>query len=92
MVAITNPPPIIVPLSLRKDREIAAFFTKLLKDVYLIWIKTGGGDVLPIESGGTGAGTAAGARENLDVYSKGEVDTLIAESSVNDRRYSLLVE
>lgn len=34
------------------------------------------GDV-PIEGGGTGASTAEDARENLDVYSKTEVDTLV---------------
>jgi hypothetical protein len=33
---------------------------------------------LAITSGGTGASTAAGARTNLDVYSKSEVDALLA--------------
>jgi hypothetical protein len=32
-----------------------------------------------ISVGGTGAGTAAGARTNLDVYSKAEVDALIPD-------------
>ena len=33
------------------------------------------GQVLPIEDGGTNANNAAGARTNLEVYSKNEVDT-----------------
>ena len=35
-------------------------------------------NVLPIVYGGTGAATAATARDNLDVYSKSEVDALLA--------------
>lgn len=34
--------------------------------------------ILPIENGGTGAGTVVGARSNLDVYSKSEVESLLA--------------
>lgn len=34
--------------------------------------------ILPIEHGGTGAGTVVGARSNLDVYSKSEVESLLA--------------
>lgn len=33
---------------------------------------------LPLTEGGTGASTASGARTNIDVYSKAEVDTMIA--------------
>lgn len=33
---------------------------------------------LPIERGGTGSGTTAGARSNLDVYSKSETEALVA--------------
>lgn len=36
-----------------------------------------------IEHGGTGGNTAAKARENLDVYSKAEVDALIAQAVAN---------
>ena len=36
---------------------------------------------LNIANGGTGASTAAGARTNLDVYSKSEVDNLLAGKS-----------
>lgn len=35
-------------------------------------------DILRIENGGTGAGTVVGARSNLDVYSKSEVESLLA--------------
>jgi len=75
MTLRTNPPPIRIPPSLSKDPETNAFFQRLLRDIYLIWAKTGGGSVVQIEEGGTGANTAAGARSNLDVYSIGEVDT-----------------
>lgn len=34
--------------------------------------------VRPITTGGTGADNSAGARNNLDVYSKGQVDALVA--------------
>lgn len=34
--------------------------------------------VRPISTGGTGADNSAGARNNLDVYSKGQVDALVA--------------
>lgn len=34
--------------------------------------------ILPITSGGTGSGTAVGARDNLDVYSREETETLLA--------------
>ena len=40
-----------------------------------------GGDPVTIPHGGTGAATADGARTNLDVYSKGETDTAIAQSN-----------
>lgn len=40
--------------------------------------------VLPITSGGTGAGTAAIARTNLDVFSKGETTQSIQDSIVNN--------
>jgi hypothetical protein len=33
---------------------------------------------MPIARGGTGSGTAAGARSNLDVYSKAETESLVA--------------
>lgn len=33
---------------------------------------------MPIARGGTGSGTAAGARSNLDVYSKSETESLVA--------------
>lgn len=33
---------------------------------------------LPVARGGTGSGTAAGARSNLDVYSKAETESLVA--------------
>lgn len=33
---------------------------------------------IPITRGGTGSGTAAGARSNLDVYSKSETESLVA--------------
>ena len=33
---------------------------------------------LPVSRGGTGSGTAAGARSNLDVYSKSETESLVA--------------
>lgn len=33
--------------------------------------------ILPVTKGGTGSGTASGARINLDVYSKSETDTLL---------------
>lgn len=33
---------------------------------------------IPIARGGTGSGTAAGARSNLDVYSKSETESLVA--------------
>ena len=36
---------------------------------------------LPIANGGTNASTAAAARTNLDVYSKGETDNAIAQST-----------
>lgn len=32
---------------------------------------------VPIANGGTGGGSASLARSNLDIYSKGEVDTLV---------------
>ena len=38
---------------------------------------------LPIESGGTNANSASGARTNLDVYSKSEVTNAISQSTVN---------
>ena len=38
----------------------------------------GAGSLIPIASGGTGAGTAANARTNLDIYSKGEVNSFIS--------------
>lgn len=38
-------------------------------------IETG---TVPIARGGTGSGTAAGARSNLDVYSKSETESLVA--------------
>ena len=38
--------------------------------------------ILPIIRGGTGANTVAAARQNLNVYSKDEVDTLLAGGSV----------
>ena len=38
---------------------------------------------LPVEKGGTNANTAAGARSNLDVYSKSEVTNAIAQSTAN---------
>jgi hypothetical protein len=37
-----------------------------------------GGTLIPIASGGTGAGTAANARTNLDIYSKAEVNGFIS--------------
>jgi hypothetical protein len=37
-----------------------------------------GSGALPVASGGTGATTAAGARTNLEVYSKSEIDTKIS--------------
>lgn len=39
--------------------------------------------VLPIDKGGTGGDTAAEARSNLDVYSKSEVEALIAQAIAN---------
>jgi hypothetical protein len=39
--------------------------------------------VLSVAGGGTGASTAAGARTNLDVYSKGEADTKYAVPLTN---------
>ena len=38
----------------------------------------GAGSLIPITGGGTNASTAAGARTNLDVYSKGEVDSKVS--------------
>jgi hypothetical protein len=38
----------------------------------------GTGTLIPIASGGTGAGTAANARTNLDIYSKAEVNGFIS--------------
>lgn len=38
---------------------------------------------IPVSKGGTGATTAAAARTNLDVYSKAEVEALIAEALQN---------
>lgn len=40
-------------------------------------------NALPVDSGGTGATTAASARTNLDVYSKSEVTSAIAQSTAN---------
>lgn len=37
-----------------------------------------GGTLIPIASGGTNASTASGARTNLDVYSKGEVNSFVS--------------
>lgn len=42
--------------------------------------KVGTSDVQDIEHGGTNAATAATARTNLDVYSKGETDSAISQS------------
>ena len=39
--------------------------------------------VAPVAAGGTGASTAANARTNLDVYSKSEVTSAIAQSTAN---------
>ena len=39
---------------------------------------TGGTGLIPITSGGTNASNASGARTNLDVYSKSEVDSAIS--------------
>lgn len=87
MTRKTNPPPIRIPQSLMKDRESGEFFSRLSRDIYLIWQKTGGGNVMTIGEGGIGADTAEGARANLAVYSASEVDALIE----NSRRYALLV-
>lgn len=38
-------------------------------------------DTIPVENGGTGAGNAEGARTNLDVYSKGEVNSIFSGTS-----------
>lgn len=46
------------------------------------------GDTIGIADGGSGAGTASGARTNFDVYSKGEVDGLISgvgSGSIGDK-------
>lgn len=45
-------------------------------DIAIAASQVGSGE-LPIARGGTGASTAAGARTNLDVYSKSEVATLL---------------
>jgi hypothetical protein len=39
--------------------------------------------VLPLVNGGVGSTTAAGARTNLDVYSKSETNSAIAQSTAN---------
>lgn len=58
--------------------------------------------ILPITSGGTGSGTAVGARDNLDVYSREETEALLAgkivivtqlpESGESGKIYYLQVE
>jgi hypothetical protein len=47
-------------------------------NVLTVGTLTVGSGALPVASGGTGATTAAGARTNLEVYSKTEVDTKIS--------------
>jgi hypothetical protein len=45
---------------------------------------------LAIAEGGTGANTAAGARTNLDVYSKAEVDALLADKAAFSHGHTAL--
>jgi hypothetical protein len=51
----------------------------------LIWLRPEDDEtyVTPIEEGGTNATTASGARTNLGVYSKSEVDNLLANLDVS---------
>jgi len=65
MTLRTNPPPVMIPPALARDPELSVFFQRLLKDVYLIWEKSGGRGVLAITEGGTGADNASDARTNL---------------------------
>ena len=83
---MSNPPPIRIPLSFTKDREVASFFERLTRDIYQIWDTsvTGVSGVIDIASGGTGATSASQARDNLDLYSTTETETEI-------KRYALLV-
>lgn len=47
-------------------------------------------DIIPIASGGTGASDAAGARANLEVYSKTEVDNKVSNVSTTSYTATLL--
>ncbi len=65
---------------------------KGLQGVGALFSKTAGTPeigTLPIELGGTGGITAAAARQNLDVYSKGEVDTKVNEVTTKAYTFTL---
>lgn len=47
--------------------------------------------IVPLTLGGTGANSAAGARGNLDVYSKGEVNTELAKVATVSYTHTLVV-
>lgn len=48
----------------------------------MVWLRPEDDEayITPIEEGGTNATTASGARTNLDIYSKGEVDSAVSNS------------
>jgi hypothetical protein len=43
-MSATNPPPIRVPASFAKDREVFAYFSDLHTFLRLLWTRTGGGE------------------------------------------------
>lgn len=43
MTILANPPPLKIPAKIMNDPEMRGFFDALVKSIYLIWVRTGGG-------------------------------------------------
>ena len=71
MASNSQPPPRDIPLSVRKNPEVASYEQRQMDALYQLWVLTqqipGLTTPYPISDGGTGASTAADARDNLGV-------------------------